>query len=117
MKLVDVSGVLAKYHSGKCAAEKVIDDLTKMQGLNAIVLPVPIGTSTYRVVRRSTGRRLAPRSPGYAQKQPSVSIYVQHCLVTEANAIDVARRWGTTVFPTKEEANRAAQAMREGVTN
>lgn len=113
MKLVDVSGVLAKYHSGKCPAEKVIDELSKMQGLNAIVLPVPIGTSTYRVVRRSTGRR----SPGYVQKQPSVSIYVQHCLVTEANAIDVARRWGTTVFPTKEEADRAAQAMREGVTN
>lgn len=117
MKLVDAEEILDLYYSGQCTVYGIVDELTCRPGLNAIVLPVPIGTSTYRVVRRSTGRRPAPRSPGYAQKQPSVSIYVQHCLVTEANAIDVARRWGTTVFPTKEEADRAAQAMREGVTN
>lgn len=111
MKLVDAEEILDLYYSGQCTIYGIVDELTRHPGLNAIVLPVPIGTSTYRVVRRSTGRRPASASTS------SVSIYVQHCLVTEANAIDVARRWGTTVFPTKEDADRAAQAMREGVTN
>lgn len=48
MKLVDVSDVLAKYHSGKCSAEKVIDEP-----------PKPCGTALQtNVTPRNTARGL-----------------------------------------------------------
>lgn len=111
MRLVDIEELLEDYNAGLILNHEVIEMLEAAPVVDAIVLPAPIGSPAYRIVKRSTGRRSAPRTKNYEQKQPHDIYFVRRIWLNEANAYSVSKDWGKTVFGTMEEAQEVMETL------
>lgn len=111
MRLVDIEELLDDYNAGLILNHEIIEMLEAAPVVDAIVLPAPMGSPAYRIVKSSTGRRSAPRTKNYEQK-PSHDFYFIRCIwLNETNVYNVSKNWGKTVFGTMEEAQEVMETL------
>ena len=84
--------------------------------------PCKVGQTVYRFVEMSTGvNKVFKRAlcPPYTCEtiincKPTIKRFIRSVVVTKNNFLDVVENWGKTVFPTKEEAEKALKGGVQG---